>query len=59
MMPIVIDKGDHLLRTRLNQNFALAPILEGKIDEVVQTCIARDQQAKLEAMAAETEAVPG
>jgi peptide chain release factor 1 len=52
-------KDSRLTEHRLNQNFALAPILEGKIDEVVQTCIARDQQAKLEAMAAETEAVSG
>jgi peptide chain release factor 1 len=37
----------------LNQNFPLDTALQGKIEDMVQTCITRDQQDQLEAMAAE------
>lgn len=37
---------------RLNRNFDLNSVLEGKIGDVIQACIAQDQQEKLEEMAA-------
>jgi peptide chain release factor 1 len=37
---------------RLNQNFSLDRVLEGDIDEVIQTCIAQDQQQQLAELAA-------
>ncbi len=36
---------------RLNKNFDLSSILEGKIESVVQACITQDQQERLEKMA--------
>lgn len=36
---------------RLNRNFDLNSILEGKIDDVIQACISQDQQERLEEMA--------
>jgi len=36
----------------------LAPVLQGDIDEVIQTCISQDQQERLEALAAETNGQP-
>jgi len=39
----------------LNLNFTLNTALQGDIDDIIQTCISRDQQAQLEALAAETE----
>jgi peptide chain release factor 1 len=46
-------KDSRVTDHRLNQNFPLDTALQGKIDEMVQTCIGRDQQDQLEAMAAE------
>jgi peptide chain release factor 1 len=37
---------------RLNQNFSLDRVLEGDIDDVIQTCIAQDQQQQLAELAA-------
>ncbi len=37
---------------RLNRNFDLNSVLEGKIVDVIQACIAQDQQERLEEMAA-------
>lgn len=39
---------------RLGQNFSLSPVLEGDLEEVIQTCISQDQQERLEALAAES-----
>lgn len=47
-------KDNRVTDHRLNQNFSLAPVLEGDLDEVVQTCISQDQQERLEALAAES-----
>ncbi len=46
-------KDNRVTDHRLNQNFSLAPVLEGDIEELIQTCIARDQQERLEQLAAE------
>jgi peptide chain release factor 1 len=48
-------KDSRVTDHRLNQNFTLNTALAGDIEDIIQTCIARDQQAKLEALAAETE----
>jgi len=37
---------------RLNRNFALAGVLEGDLDEMIQACISQDQQERLEELAA-------
>lgn len=37
---------------RLGHNFPLQPILEGDLEQVIQSCIAQDQQEKLEELAA-------
>jgi peptide chain release factor 1 len=37
---------------RLGQNFPLQPILEGDLEQIIQSCIAQDQQEKLEELAA-------
>ncbi|NJP08530.1 MAG: peptide chain release factor 1 [Leptolyngbyaceae cyanobacterium RU_5_1] len=44
-------KDNRVTDHRLNQNFSLVPVLEGEIDEVIQTCISRDQQERLEQLA--------
>jgi peptide chain release factor 1 len=49
-------KDNRVTDHRLNQNFPLETALEGKIEDMVQSCITRDQQEQLEAMAAEVEA---
>jgi peptide chain release factor 1 len=48
-------KDSRVTDHRLNQNFTLDTALQGKIDDMIQTCISRDQQDQLEAMAAELE----
>ena len=45
-------KDNRITDHRLNQNFSLAGILEGDLEEVLQTCIAQDQQERLEELAA-------
>ncbi|MBW4692912.1 MAG: peptide chain release factor 1 [Lyngbya sp. HA4199-MV5] len=51
-------KDNRITDHRLGQNFSLAPVLEGDIEEVIQTCISQDQQERLEALAAETNGQP-
>jgi peptide chain release factor 1 len=47
-------KDNRVTDHRLNQNFTLVPLLEGDIEEVIQSCISRDQQERLEELAAES-----
>ena len=51
-------KDNRVTDHRLGQNFALAPVLEGDVEELIQTCISQDQQERLEALAAETNGQP-
>jgi peptide chain release factor 1 len=51
-------KDNRVTDHRLGQNFSLTPILEGDIEEMIQTCISQDQQDQLEAMAAEANGQP-
>jgi peptide chain release factor 1 len=44
-------KDNRLTDHRLNQNFSLDRSLEGDIEEIIQSCIAKDQQEKLAEMA--------
>lgn len=44
-------KDSRLTDHRLNQNFTLANILDGDLEEVIQTCIAQDQQERLQELA--------
>jgi peptide chain release factor 1 len=37
---------------RLNQNFSLNPVLEGDIEDLIQSCISQDQQERLAELAA-------
>mgnify|MGYP002784877338 CR=1 FL=1 len=46
-------KDNRVTDHRLNQNFSLAPLLEGDLEDVIQTCISRDQQERLEQLASE------
>ncbi|MBE9108440.1 peptide chain release factor 1 [Nodosilinea sp. LEGE 07298] len=47
-------KDNRVTDHRLNQNFTLTPVLEGDIDDLVQSCVSRDQQERLEELAAES-----
>lgn len=47
-------KDNRVTDHRLGQNFALESILEGDLDLVVQSCIGRDQEEQLAALAQET-----
>ncbi len=47
-------KDSRLTEHRLGQNFALPPILEGDIEEVIQSCISKDQQERLQELAIAT-----
>lgn len=51
-------KDNRITDHRLGQNFSLAPVLEGDLEEVIQTCISQDQQERLEALAAESSGQP-
>jgi peptide chain release factor 1 len=46
-------KDNRVTDHRLGQNFSLAPALEGDIDDIIQSCISKDQQQQLEALATE------
>ncbi|MFM7450274.1 MAG: peptide chain release factor 1 [Leptolyngbyaceae cyanobacterium] len=46
-------KDNRVTDHRLGKNFSLVPVLEGGLEEVIQSCISQDQQEQLEAMAAE------
>lgn len=48
-------KDNRLTDHRLNQNFSLDRILDGDIEDVIQSCIAKDQQGKLAELAAAQE----
>jgi peptide chain release factor 1 len=48
-------KDNRLTDHRLNQNFSLDRILDGDIEDVIQSCIAKDQQGKLAELAASQE----
>lgn len=48
-------KDNRLTDHRLNENFSLDRILDGDIEDVIQSCIAKDQQGKLEELAAAQE----
>jgi peptide chain release factor 1 len=47
-------KGNRVTDHRLGQNFTLNPVLEGDIEDVVQSCISQDQQERLEELATST-----
>ncbi len=47
-------KDNRVTDHRLGQNYSLQPLLEGDIESVIQDCITRDQQERLEELAAET-----
>ena len=42
---------------RLSTNFPLTSILEGDLETVIQSCITKDQQERLEELAASTSSV--
>lgn len=50
-------KDNRVTDHRLNQNFTLTPVLEGEIEDLVESCISRDQQERLEELAAESSSV--
>lgn len=50
-------KDNRVTDHRLNQNFTLVPVLEGDIDDLVESCVSRDQQERLEELAAESSPV--
>ncbi|MBU6229755.1 MAG: peptide chain release factor 1 [Cyanobacteria bacterium REEB459] len=45
-------KDNRVTDHRLNQNFTLTPVLEGDLEDLIQSCISRDQQERLEELAA-------
>jgi peptide chain release factor 1 len=47
-------KDNRVTDHRLGQNFTLNPVLEGDIEEVIQSCISQDQQERLAELAATT-----
>jgi peptide chain release factor 1 len=50
-------KDNRVTDHRLSQNFDLSGALEGDIDNMIQSCIGRDQQERLEELAASTATV--
>lgn len=49
-------KDNRVTDHRLNKNFTLTPALEGDIEMLIQSCIAQDQQERLEELAASSAA---
>lgn len=47
-------KDNRVTDHRLGQNFSLAPLLEGELETLIQSCISQDQQERLEELAAES-----
>jgi peptide chain release factor 1 len=45
-------KDNRITDHRLGQNFTLAPVLEGDLELLIQSCISQDQQERLEELAA-------
>jgi peptide chain release factor 1 len=50
-------KDNRVTDHRLGQNFSLTPVLEGDLETIVQSCISKDQQERLEELAAQTTTV--
>ncbi len=50
-------KDNRVTDHRLGQNFTLNPVLEGAIEDLIQSCISQDQQGQLEELAASTPGV--
>jgi peptide chain release factor 1 len=44
-------KDNRVTDHRLGQNFSLAPVLEGNLEYIIQSCISQDQQERLEELA--------
>lgn len=51
-------KDNRVTDHRLGQNFTLASALEGDLENMIQACIAQDQQERLEELAASPETAP-
>ena len=49
-------KDNRVTDHRLGTNFTLSPVLEGDIEDMIQSCITQDQQEQLEELAASTPA---
>lgn len=47
-------KDNRVTDHRLGQNYTLTAVLEGDLEDVIQSCIAQDQQEQLEELAAST-----
>ncbi|MGP1387067.1 MAG: peptide chain release factor 1 [Thainema sp.] len=47
-------KDNRVTDHRLQQNFSLTPVLEGDLEEIIQSCITQDQQEQLEKLAADS-----
>lgn len=47
-------KDNRVTDHRLGQNFTLNPVLEGELENLIQSCISQDQQERLEELAAST-----
>lgn len=45
-------KDNRVTDHRLGHNFSLAPVLEGDLETIIQSCITQDQQERLEELAA-------
>ena len=43
---------------RLGQNYSLTPVLEGDLEEIIQSCISQDQQERLAELATSTSTSP-
>lgn len=50
-------KDNRLTDHRLGHNYTLTPVLEGELEEIIQSCISQDQQERLEELAAESTTV--
>lgn len=50
-------KDNRVTDHRLGQNFTLTPVLEGDIEDVIQSCVSQDQQERLAELAASTSGV--
>ncbi len=44
-------KDNRVTDHRLGRNFSLAPVLEGDVEEIIQSCISQDQQERLAELA--------
>ncbi len=50
-------KDNRVTDHRLGRNFTLSPVLEGDMEEIMQSCIAQDQQERLAELASSPETV--